>query len=289
MGIYDRDYYRDEELPSVLPWDGRSAITILIFLNVAVFVSNFVFTNRTNGVDQALWAVGGVSGTLTNPLEWYRFLTYAFVHDPNGPTHILFNLFSLYMLGRSVESTLGKAEFLRFYIVTAFVGGLIWCLMRVGVESPVPVLMGASGSVVGVCMLYVFMFPRATLMIWGAFPMPAWAFGTLLVIMNILGTDNQVAYDVHLIGAAAAAVYHFGKLNFRFLDVPFKRWQQQARINRSKLKVHEPDAATPPSKDEIEADRILAKIHQHGQDSLTKSERNFMENYSRNMRQRRNQ
>ena len=64
-------------------------------------------------------------------------------------------------------------------------------------------------------------------------------------------------------------------------------WRQKQRG----FKVRRPDdfeeLEAPQSKDEVEADRILAKIHQNGQESLTAAERKFMESYSRRMRERR--
>jgi hypothetical protein len=50
------------------------------------------------------------------------------------------------------------------------------------------------------------------------------------------------------------------------------------------LKVHRPDQEVL---DEQEADRILQKIHEKGQDSLSAKERRFMEKYSRKKREQR--
>jgi ATP-dependent Clp protease adapter protein ClpS len=57
---------------------------------------------------------------------------------------------------------------------------------------------------------------------------------------------------------------------------------------KSKLRIHRPESAEPvPSKNQAEADRILDKIHRQGQDSLTVKEREFLENYSRQLRKTR--
>ncbi len=47
---------------------------------------------------------------------WWQFLTYGFVHDISGITHLLFNMVGLYVFGRDVELRMGRMEFLRFYL-----------------------------------------------------------------------------------------------------------------------------------------------------------------------------
>ena len=54
-----------------------------------------------------------------------------------------------------------------------------------------------------------------------------------------------------------------------------------------KLKLHDPDKKLRKEADD--ADRLLAKIHEHGEESLTSSERKLLERYSRRQREKRNQ
>jgi len=51
------------------------------------------------------------------------------------------------------------------------------------------------------------------------------------------------------------------------------------------LKIHNPDKYL--ARDAEEADRILAKIHEEGEASLTSSERKTLERYSRLQREKR--
>jgi hypothetical protein len=101
-------------------------------------------------------------------------------------------------------------------------------------------------------------------------------------LMGILAEDN-VAHSVHLAGAAFAWVYFKAGIKLSPL-VPRRR--------RGKLKVHDPDQL-PPSRTELrmqklvdQGDAILAKIQQHGEESLTSKERRTLERYSRHMRDR---
>lgn len=285
MGISDRRYYQDQ-VPSLRPWDRYSMVTNLIIINVVVLLANFLFTGRNNAIIQFLALH---SSDLFHPLDWYRFLTYGFVHEPQQPSHILFNMLSLYFLGQAVEQRYGRWEFLRIYLLTIVAGGLVFALIRALSSVPGSSVIGASGGVVGIVMLFVYNYPQATLMIWGVLPVRAWLVGVITVISNIFVTsdssDGHVAYDVHLTGIAFATIYYYGGLNFGVLSFervrlanPFKR--------KPKLRVHKGEDQAP-SRDEIEADRILDKIYREGQASLTPKEQKFLENYSRRVRQKR--
>jgi membrane associated rhomboid family serine protease len=48
----------------------------------------------------------------------YQIVTYMFMHDPHGITHIFFNMFALWMFGRVLESVWGPRRFLIYYFVT---------------------------------------------------------------------------------------------------------------------------------------------------------------------------
>ena len=78
----------------------------------------------------------------------WTILTGAFLHG--GLLHILFNMLSLYWVGRAIEPVLGWWRFLTVYLVSALGGSafiLAWCLIQ-----PSELLVGtvgASGAVFG--------------------------------------------------------------------------------------------------------------------------------------------
>jgi membrane associated rhomboid family serine protease len=283
MGVTDRTYYRDE-VPGLRPWDRYSMITNVIIINVAIMFANLLFTSRDNGLVELLLLR---PGDLVRPLDWYRFLTYGFTHEPRVISHILFNMLSLYFLGQAVEQRYGRWEFLRFYLVTIVLGGLVYCLIRLVVPGAgnAPVL-GASGGVVGVVMLFVYNYPQATLMLWGVVPVKAWLIGVITVLINVFGTQSHVAYDVHLTGIAFATLYYFGHWNLGVLGQGWSHLSGSLK-RKPKLRVHSAEDDSPSSRDEVEADRLLDKIYREGQSSLTPKEQQFLERYSRRVRQKR--
>lgn len=283
MGIHDRDYLR-EELGPIRPWDNRSMVTLLIIANVAFFVANFLISSRTGWFTEMMVLH---PSDLLSPLGWYHFVSYGFAHA--SLQHILFNMLGLYFLGQGVEAKLGKWEFFRFYMVALVTCGLIWAGIRLAMGGSLNEgVLGASGAVTAVAMLFVFSFPHSTLYIWGVLPVKAWVVGIVMILANFFGSQERVAYDVHLVGAGFAAVYFYGNLNFSSWSGVYKSWQTKLKTKRSGLKVHAPQATSnTTTAEEQESDRILEKIMKSGKDSLTRKEQAFMEDYSRKVRQRR--
>ena len=100
--------------------------------------------------------------------------------------------------------------------------------------------------------------------------------------------SGNTAFTVHLSGAFFALLYYFRHwnlrwLNFGFLSAASERLQQRTR--RARLKLHDPEKKLQQEADE--ADRILAKIHEHGESSLTSAERRALQRYSRRQRDKR--
>lgn len=202
-------------------------------------------------------------------------------------------MLGLWFLGRDIENLYGRAEFYRLYAAMVIFGGVVWAaanmLDRVPEEA---MLMGASGAVAGIVVLYALNFPHRTLLLFFVIPMPAWVAGVLLVGWDIMGAmghgEANVAYAVHLGGAGLAFAYHHWRWNFgNFLPRGF-RWPQLRRRDRPRL--HQPQADDRRDDDalhEAEVDRILEKIHREGEGSLTRKERRVLELASREYQDRR--
>lgn len=313
MGLYERDYSRDEPWAQQDSWRPASEsprgggsgyqgpwsiTTILIVINVVVFLLDMVLKDQTRsnqspfGIISEYFSVRG--DTLVKPWSWYRFLSYGFVHNNQSILHILFNMFGLFAFGRSVEERMGRAEYLRFYLVAVVFGGLIYSLRCVlmAIPSGLDVMnlpqqaIGASGAVMAVTILFAFYYPDAMILLMAVFPVKAWVAAVGFVVLNVIGaitSDESIAFDIHLAGAAFAAIY-FRKQMFLGGYAPAHWYSalQRALKPKPKLRVHVPDNSV--AKEEAEADRILAKISESGLDSLTRAERKTLERHSRRKR-----
>ena len=125
----------------------------------------------------------------------WTILTGAFLHG--GLLHILFNMLSLYWVGRAIEPVLGWWRFLTVYLVSALGGSafiLAWCIIQ-----PSELLVGtvgASGAVFGLFGA-VFVLQR----LGGADTTPIL---TLLGINLVYGfLASGISWQAHIGGAVA--------------------------------------------------------------------------------------
>ncbi len=283
MGLYDRGYVRDpyEHEGSFQGWAmGKPMVTLIVIFTVGVYLVDFFTGFRVLNNNLALYA-----SNWREPWLWFQYLTYGFIHDPRSMQHILFNMLGLFFLGSAVEQQIGRSEFLKFYLAAIVIGGIVFSIVHLGGNA---IALGASGGVEAVVMLFILRNPQATLMLSFIIPVKAWMVGVLLIATNLFTSQEGTAVDIHLAGIAFATVYHFYRWNLSSLSWDFFRERIRLRKRekvRATLRVHDPEENY--SSESEEADRILDKIHQQGEASLTAAERRTLENYSRKMRERR--
>jgi hypothetical protein len=147
-------------------------------------------------------------------------------------------------------------------------------------------LYGASGGVSTVIALFVLLYPKRTVLFWGLFPMPIWVFGLIWLFGDIQGAVNRpdgstVAFTAHLSGAAYGLLFFYTQWTLGSL---WPSGFSLKRMRAPKLKVHDPEAAEESMTEQV--DRILEKIQQQGQDSLTAKEKKILEQASRRYQQK---
>src|SRR5690242_18889927 len=99
MGIYDREYYRDETRGSGWLSGVAPACKALILINVGIYLAEIVFSDAR--LDELFAAH---SRQIFRQGRVWQLLTAAFLHDQNNPFHLIWNMLFLWMAGREVES-----------------------------------------------------------------------------------------------------------------------------------------------------------------------------------------
>jgi len=300
MGFQDRGYYR----PHGGAFGDWSAVNAIIIANVAIWLANFILAGNllreVFPLEVSLNDIFCLTSDLPNhPWKAWQLLTYGFLHDgpslefpglPYSPLHLLFNMLTLWFFGREVEGVMGRAEFLRFYLVSIVIAGLAWvAAAQFGGQGGR--LVGASGGVMAVLAVFVWYFPRQTVLIYGILPVPAWALGVLYFFSDVRGAATgagNVAHVAHLAGAVFGIVYAWRGWSLDGLaDLP-----RRLRQARQRMRVVHPEDDTPTTSREDEetlqetVDRILAKISRTGAESLTPDERDTLTRASRRLRER---
>lgn len=288
MGIYDRDYYRRDRQNFSLPTP-RTAVGYLLAINIAVYLIDVIQVAVLNVRPDARLStyLALTDATLLHPLYWWQFVTYAFAHAYR-PEHIVVNMFGLWMFGRDVEDVYGPKEFLRIYLACAVFGGMVWAL-GAHLAGKGDGLIGASGAIAGVVVLYAVNFPRRIILLFFVLPVYAWVAGLLIVgydAYNAMLNPNRgnVAYIVHLAGAGLAFMYYRLGWNFGRLWPGNFSWNWLRA--RPRFRIHSPEEDDEDNLSE-EVDRILAKISREGEASLTRRERRILKNASREYQRRR--
>jgi rhomboid protease GluP len=129
------------------PWArSESSITLtqLIFgANIAVFLATALASGSAINISgEVNFHYGANFGPYTLSGEWWRLLTYMFLHG--GAMHIFFNMWCLWDLGRLCESLYGRWTFAAIYLITGISGGLASIAWNPRVLS-----VGASGAIFG--------------------------------------------------------------------------------------------------------------------------------------------
>jgi membrane associated rhomboid family serine protease len=107
----------------------------LIAINVAVFIAQMASGNFEK--ELSLWPPAVADGQL------YRLATSAFLHY--GATHLLFNMWALYVVGPPLEMWLGRLRFGALYALSGLGGSVLVYLI-----SPLnTATAGASGAIFG--------------------------------------------------------------------------------------------------------------------------------------------
>lgn len=185
-------------------------VNVLIYL-LTVVTGNFMYEH---------FALFYFKSPLFKP---YQLVTHMFMHG--GFTHILFNMYTLFIFGSVLERVWGSQKFLFYYFVT----GIGAALLHMGVmylqlqgyiadlqagdifaQSDIQAILatptvGASGAIYGLLLAYGMLFPDNVMQL--IFPPIAlkakWfviIFGALELLLGLSGRGGNVAHFAHLGG-----------------------------------------------------------------------------------------
>jgi membrane associated rhomboid family serine protease len=166
----------------------------LIAINLAVFLAG----ELDPALGRRLVLDGAHLPSLVAAGEWWRALTAVFLHG--GLTHILFNMWALYVFGPALEHRFGSAPFAALYLAAGIGGSALYQLMGRNVFA-----VGASGAIFGLmgALLAVTYASRFT-------PAGRAMFSQILLLLAInLAIPfvvPNVAWEAHVGGLVAGAL-----------------------------------------------------------------------------------
>ncbi|MCP9612419.1 rhomboid family intramembrane serine protease [Coprobacter tertius] len=174
-----------------------------------------------------------------------QLVTYMFMHDPGSIGHVFFNMFSVFMFGRTLEMVWGSKRFLIYYMITGIGAGLVqevtWYFMLrdqiahltmvQGWETTQFLLnniitIGASGAVFGILLAFGMLFPNSQIfLMFIPIPIKAKYFVIFYGVLELfLGVGNFSGDNV-------AHFAHLGGMLFGFFII--KYWRKKGFGNGS--------------------------------------------------------
>jgi membrane associated rhomboid family serine protease len=306
MGIYDREYYRGETRGSGWLSGAAPACKTIILINVVVYFLQQVLDPHF--VEDYLAAS---SDAIFRHGRVWELVTATFLHDPHNVVHILMNMMFLWMAGREMESFYGTRDFVALYLGAAIVSTLGWTVLDTYSARP-GVMIGASGAVLAVVVLYALYYPRREVLLFFILPVEMWLLVVIFLGYQVWefihpGVESKVAVASHCTGALYG--YLFKRFDLRWSRLSWKG------LRRPRLRVIVPDpreksvprpsgsswssnpatiakpsmttAVVPEEQLDARLDEVLAKIAREGRVGLTEEENRVLQEASRRARNRR--
>lgn len=134
-----------EQEPQVRPLriKRRKPIVTWILIGISVLVYGLqLWTKQKYGADIPLQYGAKFAPLIRYYHQYWRLIAPIFIHG--GNMHLLVNMYSLYNIGRGLESEYGHISFLFFYLISG-AGGFVLSYLK----SPESVSVGASTAIFG--------------------------------------------------------------------------------------------------------------------------------------------
>ena len=194
----------------------------LLIINILFFAGQKVAT--LYGID--LTDELGLHFFLANNFCWYQLFSYMFLHG--GFEHLFFNMFALWMFGRTIEHTMGQRRFLFYYLTCGLGAGImqecaqyveyLWqgynAYEQVNIGSAIIDMgeylnrwttVGASGAIYGILLAFGMTFPDERIFI---FPIPipikakffVCGYAVIELLSAMARSNDGVAHIAHLGG-----------------------------------------------------------------------------------------
>jgi membrane associated rhomboid family serine protease len=269
-GRHSEDYHP-------IAWVGRFPIyatTLFVVLHVATMVGVTVAMALTGaaGAAESPWIAPFIysSGDVLRHFSLWQLVTYAFVNVPS--LWFVVEMWMLYTFGREVEKFVGRRAFLWLYAALVLVGPLALTLLGL---AGVPTMLAGSGTIhFALFVAFVVIYPNVEIF----FSFQAkWVAVVLLAIYSL----QDIAYRVWpqlgvlwLSCACSVAILHFAGVTNASFDAWLPEREEKPAPRRPQAKRRE---ETEEADLHESIDPLLEKISMHGIGSLTKAERQRLE------------
>jgi membrane associated rhomboid family serine protease len=211
--------------------------------------------------------------------------------------HVLFNMLFLYFSGKMFEQLFDSRRLLYTYVLGGIFGSVFEIVAQIifpGIQEGNTVIVGASGSIMAIFMALSFYRPDLTVQLFGVFPIRIIYLALFFLVSDLisLGMNDGIAHFAHL-GGAFFGFWSIRNISSKrnviskvqkfvnYLNVIFKSGKTKTVRSNTRMKTDEEYNYDSRKKQE-KIDQILDKISKSGYESLTRQEKDFLFNQSKN-------
>ena len=211
----------------------------LLIINVLCYFGYIVAQKYGIDLNDTL----GLHFFLASDFNLAQLLTYMFMHA--NFQHIFFNMFAVWMFGRTLEHVLGAKRFLTYYMICGIGAGLVQELVQYiqyamelshydNVDTGLSIIpmaeflnmmttVGASGAVYGILLAFGMLFPETRMFVFPLpFPIKAKFFVIGYAVIELFSGFGSS-------GDGIAHFAHLGGMIFGFLLIMY--WRKKNRNN----------------------------------------------------------
>jgi hypothetical protein len=227
----------------------------------------------------------------------------------------------LWVVGREMEAMYGSREFTVLYISAAVFSTLCWAIVDRFLPGPKGTMLGASGAVMAIVVLYTLYYPRREVLLFFVLPVETWLLLVVFLGYDALNLLRELQVGRSFDGSSRAFASHLGGALYGYLyktfDLRLMHFLDR-RNRRPRFRVVSPEprerdrertapqpaatsrsagaasglrgsGAAVVSEEQLNArlDEVLAKIAREGRSKLTDEENTILQEASRRARDRR--
>lgn len=279
----------------------------LIFINASIFLLIQILSViiRLMMADNSMLSVFLNSVfTLNTDIQTFIFMPWGLVTSIFAHFslwHFVLNMLFLYFSGRMFEQLFDAKRLWYTYLFGGIAGGILEIMAHTifpALQNSQIVIVGASGSIMAIFMALAFYRPNLNVMLFGVFPVRLIFLALFFLLSDLisLGMNDGVAHFAHLGGAIFGALsirnlssknnimerlQKWGDSLMKTIRSIFKKSPKQPKRSNVRMKTDEEYNIEKKTKQE-KIDQILDKISKSGYESLTRQEKDFLFNQSKN-------
>ena len=246
------------------------------------------------------------SDIILSIIKPWTFITYSFIHG--NIMHLFSNMLVLFFAGKMLEGFLGKKRILSTYIIGGLAGAIFYLISHnifplLLEKGDIPMI-GASASVFAILTALAIYVPNYEVFLFGAFKVKLKYLAAIWIGLDVLniGSNDGIAHFAHLGGAIWGFVFISNLRKGKDLSIWFDKivsflvllftpkkkikivWNKKQKTNyKSKPPRDDYDYNANKKERQDRVDEILDKIKASGYDSLTKAEKDFLFDASKNI------